>query len=362
MKAIMLVLTEKCNLACKYCYERRDAYEMTFENAKAVIDREMRLQGDQDFKIFFFGGEPFVRFDVLKRIYQYTEEQYAGRVVKYAVTTNGTLVHGAVRDWLYEQRDRFEITLSLDGTEEMHNRGRVFASGEGSYEKIDLKFFTETWTGCIAKMTISPHTLKDFAKGVISLEQLGFHCKANFASGVDFRLDENRQTLLQNFTSLIEYYSGNDHPLCYMLDLPLTAVLVPLDEKFRYCQAGTDRHCYADEKDGWYPCQGLMPMSLQGQEKKFRHESFQEGCVWKNSKCGNCKFVRICRTCYAMNYNATNNVYEPDRQICMLNQACMITSARIQYNRMKKSGISDKRLERAIFVIASELNGILSVC
>ena len=131
MKAVMLILTEKCNLACRYCYECGNEHTMSFDTAKMIIDSEMRNEKEEQFKIFFFGGEPFVNFHVLKQIYEYTEMRYSGRVEKYALTTNGTLVHGRIQAWMYENRKRFEITLSLDGTREIHNRNRINKQGKG---------------------------------------------------------------------------------------------------------------------------------------------------------------------------------------------------------------------------------------
>lgn len=354
----MLVLTENCNLACKYCYESSDNHDMTFENAKRIIDSELAANKGEDFKIFFFGGEPFVNFNVLKQIYDYVEEWYLGRVKKYAITTNGTLVHGYIKQWLYERKDNFEITLSLDGTKEMHNKNRVTKSGKGSFDSIDLKFFSEVWPGCVVKMTISQDTIGDFAKGIKFIEEQGFKCKANFASGVDFNIDAGKNVIYENFLEMIDYYSNNEKSLCYMLDLPLQSILIPLDKKFRYCGAGIERHCYGRSSEEWYPCQGLMPMSVGDRNEEFKYENFNNSCILNESPCKNCKFIRICRTCYAMNYCATQNVYHPDPQICSLNKMCMLVSARIQYNRLKKNKLENKQLESAIWNIARDLNDI----
>ena len=358
MKAIMLVLTENCNLACKYCYECGESHMLTLETAKKIIDYELSVSSKEQYKVFFFGGEPFVNFNTLEKIYDYIEETYPGKVNRYAVTTNGTLIHSTIKNWLYERREKFEITLSIDGTRDMHNRNRITKAGRGSYDDIDLDFFVGNWQGCIAKMTISPDTIYDFAEGIISIEQRGFKCKANFASGVNFNLEKNKGILLDNFRKLIEYYSQNDTPLCYMLDLPLTSILVPLDEKFRYCGAGVERHCYGDEEREWYPCQGLMPMSLPDRSERFKFENFSDGSIMENSTCRTCKFIRICRTCYAMNYSSTQNVFYPGSQTCKLNKMCMLASARIQYNRLKKQKHSNDLLEKAIFFIAKDLNNI----
>lgn len=356
----MLVLTEKCNLSCRYCYESCEKEDMTFENAKKIIDSELIADEKECFKIFFFGGEPFVSFSVLKQIYDYVEECYSGRIAKYAITTNGTLVHGYIKQWLYERKNRFEITLSLDGTKEMHNKNRVTKTGNGSFDLIDLKFFSEVWPGCVAKMTISPDTIGGFAEGIKFIEKQGFKCKVNFASGVNFNIDGNKKIIYENFLKMIDYYSNNENPLCYMLDLPLQFILTPLDEKFRYCGAGIEKHCYGKSDRVWYPCQGLMPMSVNDRNEKFKEESFNDSCILNESPCRNCKFIRICRTCYAMNYCATQNIYHPDPQICKLNKMCMLVSARIQYNRLKKKKLKNKQLECAVWKIASELNSVFT--
>lgn len=354
----MLVLSDNCNLACSYCYENHKKNSMDFIVAKDIIDREFKEIKDKDIKIFFFGGEPFLNFNTLQMIYDYVEKTYYNYNITYAVTTNGTLVHNDVQNWLYERRNKFEITLSIDGTAEMHNRNRRYNNGQGSFEKIDLNFFILAWPGCISKMTISKDTIADFADGVIFLESMGFTCKANFASGVDFELNKTGQIIHENMIRLAEYYSSNDKKLCYMLDLNLKSILNPLDKNFRYCGAGNNRHCYNAEGDGWYPCQGLMPMSVGDNEEIFKKCSFEAGSVMELSPCRSCRFIRICKTCYAMNYSSTKDVWTPDSQMCFLNKACMLTSAKIQYNRMKKSGTEDPVLVKAISYIVQDLNHI----
>ena len=38
-KKIMLIITESCNLRCKYCYEKnKNGKGMSFETAKRIID------------------------------------------------------------------------------------------------------------------------------------------------------------------------------------------------------------------------------------------------------------------------------------------------------------------------------------
>lgn len=356
MKAVMLVLTDACNLSCRYCYENKGSNRMSLTEAKKILDSEIKNSMDQSIRVFFFGGEPFLLFETMSQIYDYLAETYQGYDISYAITTNGTLVHGEIQSWLQEHADSFQITLSMDGTSQMHNRNRLYADGRGSFDQIDIDFFRRTFPDCVVKMTIGPDTIQDFAEGIIYIENQGFICKANFASGVDFDLEKNRAVILQNLMRLVDYYSGNDRPLCYMLDLHLESILRPLDEKLRYCSAGTKRHCYYAGDGSWYPCQGLMPMAVG--HRGFAGETFQDSCIRNDSLCRTCRWVRICHTCYAMNYSATGDVYKPDPQICYMNRLCMITSARIQYNRAGSSGKKSANLKRAVYLLAKELNGL----
>lgn len=354
MKGIMLVLTQNCNLACRYCYEQKGGHVMTFDTARRILDAEIGASAEHSFRIFFFGGEPFLNFRVMQQIVSYLEQHYGDREITYAVTTNGTRIHGELQDWLRSYRDRFEVTLSLDGTRAMHDRNRLTRSGRGSYGLIDLPFFIQDLKHCIVKMTISPETLPDFAAGIQAIEQAGLICKANFASGACYDLEHSMPDILRNMEQLAAYYKKNDRPLCYMLDLDLKSILKPLDMSFRYCGAGLTRHCYDAEANDWYPCQGLMPMATGGD---YRREDFSGSCILEASSCRTCPWIRICRTCYAANRSASGNVYEPDRQLCQLNQLCMLTSARIQFQRMKRSGEKDPLLAAAICRIAGALEG-----
>lgn len=72
-RTITLTITEKCNLACIYCYEHnKSSANMSFETAKAILDKELR-EGEQaeNTYIDFFGGEPFLNFKLMKQVVEY---------------------------------------------------------------------------------------------------------------------------------------------------------------------------------------------------------------------------------------------------------------------------------------------------
>lgn len=121
---ISLIITESCPLACNYCYEIHKANQkMTFEKAKEHIDREFaELDEDAEINIEFFGGEPFLNFELIEQVVDYVEEQYPKRMVTYNTTTSGVILTEHIKKWLSEHRRHFYAALSLDGVKEAHDK------------------------------------------------------------------------------------------------------------------------------------------------------------------------------------------------------------------------------------------------
>ena len=136
-KIVELVLTEQCNLSCVYCYEHdKDVLKMPNDIAKKAIEEAFTDSSFNEVEIDFFGGEPFLAFNDMKEICEWFWQQDWPKPYIVFAPTNGTLVHGDVRDWIYKNRERFFLGLSVDGTASMHNLNRC-----NSFDKIDLDFF-----------------------------------------------------------------------------------------------------------------------------------------------------------------------------------------------------------------------------
>ena len=91
---LTLHLTNRCNLACRYCYQRHGGEDMDFETAAAAIDR---LATGNNPGVIFFGGEPLLRKDLILRVIDRCEAREPNRF-HYKVTTNGTLLDEAFLD------------------------------------------------------------------------------------------------------------------------------------------------------------------------------------------------------------------------------------------------------------------------
>ncbi len=146
IKSVCLHISHDCNLRCKYCFADEGAYHGKRENmplnvAYKAIDFLIENSSDmKNLEVDFFGGEPLMNFEVLKKTVTYATQQAkkAGKNIKFTTTTNGILLNKEASDYLNETMDN--VVLSLDGRKEVHDEARPTVNGKGSYDIILDKF------------------------------------------------------------------------------------------------------------------------------------------------------------------------------------------------------------------------------
>lgn len=143
LSQLTLQVTQTCNLKCEYCaysgnYMNREHTNksMSFETAKKAIDYFISHSRDSSyFGISFYGGEPLLEFELIKKCVAYADRRAEGRKISYNFTTNGTLLTEEKYEFL--MKHDFSILVSLDGPQEVHDRHRVFAGTTiGSFEQM----------------------------------------------------------------------------------------------------------------------------------------------------------------------------------------------------------------------------------
>ena len=319
-RSVTITLTEACNLNCTYCYENHKSHnKMSIDTLKAIIEKEM--MADNEYRVIefdLFGGEPFLEFEHIKEICDYINTLNSKKRYIFLATTNGTLVHGKVKEWLREH-PYFVCGLSYDGTASMQDMNRTNSSS-----KIDLDFFREMYPEQEVKMTISRESLPTLSEGVIFLHTKGFNIACNLAYGIDWSDEKNKETLERELMKLIDYYLQNPEiKPCTLLDTPISSISYTHDSNkyVRYCGAGVSTAAY--HIDGTeYPCQFFMPLSV-GEEKakksidlRFYDEEIPQELI--EEKCIKCVAQSVCPTCYGANYAATGNIYYHDDNYCAL--------------------------------------------
>lgn len=361
-KKIMILLTESCNLQCTYCYEHyKNSKKMEFSTAKKILDNFYKTTNPgETVLIEVFGGEVFLNFELLKQIDDYVMTYYGDRNNYFETTTNGTLVHGEIQKWLYNRRKRYIVSLSLDGTKEMHDKNRPFVNGRGSYQSIDIDFFLSTWPHqCQAKLTMSEKTLPNLAEGIIELHKLGFVCDATLSTGIDWSFSKNEQEFSKQLVKLVSYYVQNpDIELCTMLNYDLRLIFSKLNKNLRFCGAGEMTKCF-DTKGNVYPCQGFAPVSLGKEANKFKNYDVKKFDLTKENPCTKCLFFFLCANCYSANLITTGCCHLVDINLCMAYRLCILASSKIQFERIKLKETltdNDRLVLKAISLIQSEMS------
>lgn len=143
LEDLILNVTDQCNMRCKYCsfsgsyfYERnhQDNF-MTFQIARKVADF-FRIHSRKKKKVYytFYGGEPLLNFPVINKIVDYVKTTERDREFLFGLTTNGILLKDGWIDFLI--KNKFSLTVSLNGPQEMHDRYRIFCNGNPTFEAV----------------------------------------------------------------------------------------------------------------------------------------------------------------------------------------------------------------------------------
>jgi len=151
LTTMVLNVTNRCNLACTYCYEYGEdkIVDTTFggqpkfmldETARQSVEFLLEESGDLPVAhLTFFGGETLLNFPVLQDTVAYARRRAAevGKRIEFSLTTNATLLRPDIIEWLAD--NEIGVTVSIDGPKEMQDRMRVFHSGRGSYDTVQPK-------------------------------------------------------------------------------------------------------------------------------------------------------------------------------------------------------------------------------
>ncbi len=132
---VEILLTERCNLACRYCYARGtpDRAVMPMATLRRTVDLAMTLPTDF-LTIQFAGGETFTHFSAFKKAVAYIEKTAARshKSVSIIVQSNGTLLsRPGVVDFLREHDIR--IGVSIEGPREINDLTRNYGDGRSSH-------------------------------------------------------------------------------------------------------------------------------------------------------------------------------------------------------------------------------------
>lgn len=332
VKALCLHIAHDCNLACRYCFAGEGEYKghkdlMSFEVGKQALDFLIANSGERvNLEVDFFGGEPLMNFEVVKRLVEYGREQEKihNKKFRFTLTTNGVLLNEDIME--FANKEMSNVVLSVDGRKEIHDYMRPAKNGKGSYDLVLPKFqkFAESrnQNNYYVRGTFTHHNT-DFSKDVLHLADMGFEQisvePVVAPPEMDYALtEEDIQVICQEYDKLakemiIRKEQGKEFNFFhFMIDLsggPCVA------KRLSGCGSGTEYLAVTPWGD-LYPChqfvgqeEFLMGNVFEGVTKESIREEFKCCNVYAKEKCRSCFARFYCSGgCAANAYNFHGNI------------------------------------------------------
>ena len=134
----LFVITLRCEHSCPYCQVSRQSEDKSnFDMSEEVAEKSLDLvfkSPSKFLKIEFQGGEPLLNFELIKKIVFSAKNRanQANKNITFVIATNLALIDDTILSFCKEHN--IEISTSLDGPKEIHNKNRPRPGGD-SYER-----------------------------------------------------------------------------------------------------------------------------------------------------------------------------------------------------------------------------------
>lgn len=360
IKALCLHVSHDCNLRCKYCFASTGDFgmgrRMTMDPdvAKKAIDFVVERSGSRrNIEVDFFGGEPLMAFDTVKKTVEYARsiEKEKNKKFRFTITTNGILLNDESIDYINENMDN--CVLSLDGRREVNDEMRPTPNGCGSYDVIVPKFKKLVSQrgkdrDYYVRGTFTSKNL-DFSNDVLSIADEGFDQLSvepvTSEPGTGYDLSEkDLPWIAEEYEKLVDIMQKRRKEgkgfnfFHFMVDLQQGPCVI---KRLRGCGAGYEYVAVSPDGD-IYPCHQFVGRPefklgsiFDGSFDMDISEKFSSLNVCSRPKCRDCWAKFYCSGgCAAANYNMNGNLEDPYEMGCELQK---------------------KRLECAIYLKAAEL-------
>lgn len=377
-KTVTFQVTDKCNLACTYCYQiNKGTRRMKFEYAKKLID--MLLAGDEklsgyiDIKsspaivLEFIGGEPFLEVELIEQICDYfvntAIEMCHPWATMYAISicSNGVLYFdNKVQHFLNKYKDRLSFSVTIDGNKKLHDACRVFHDGTPSYDMAvaAAKDWMSRGFYMGSKITIAPGNLSYLYDAIVHMVELGYdEINANCVYEEGWTIEHAREFYKQ-LKRVADYWLDNNLVETHYLALFNESFFRPKQENDLTNWCGGTGYMLAMDPDGWlYPCIRYMESSLGNDRKPLRIGHVNIGiaqtkcdkkCVdclnaidrrtQSTDECFYCPIGEGCSWCSAYNYQINGTPNSRCTYICEMHKARSLANAYLwnKYYRKQK--------------------------
>jgi uncharacterized protein len=347
-KNITFIVTEDCQLNCKYCYlvGKNKSGRMDFDVARRTIDyllSEKENIKEDSVVLDFIGGEPFIEIELIDKICDYFKlKSYElnhpwFNSYRFSFSTNGLMYRDKrVQNFISKNRSHLSIQITIDGTKRKHNLQRVYPGGKGSYDDVvrNIPLWQKQFPEASTKVTISSDDIPYIKESVLHIWSLGvkeISINAVFENawkpGDEEMFEEQLVGLADEIISkqLYEEYS------CTFFS---KIIGKPYIENMNWCGAG--KMLAVDFNGNFYPCIRFVDFSLQNRKglevgnisdginkNKLRPFLTLDMVSQSSKECIDCEVATGCAWCQGANYDFadTETIYQRATYNCGMHKA-----------------------------------------
>ncbi len=338
LRSVALVLNNDCNMRCDYCYANHGNFDspgryLSFADGRAAIDLladSLRKHNSKRGTIGFFGGEPLLSFDRIRKLTEYAETVVPDFTsLDLLITTNATLLTSEMADFFAQKR--FKVTVSIDGAQRVNDASRIDAQGGGTYQRVveAIGKLLARKVEIIARITVSEKNPDVFA-AVQHVSSLGL-TRITFADDYSMGKDSYGK-YLSSLGKLVDWYFDQIRTR-RIIDItnftePLSAIATK-SGKVAHCNAGVSY--IAVSADGQvYRCPRFVGnsefkissnLSSASSELDVSIERLKtklgKDAGARTPECDSCSFVKLCGgVCFYHSQQDTGNEFARSARDC----------------------------------------------
>ena len=304
---LRLLVTNRCNFQCTYCFAdhgsyKLDPYDMSYETAKQTIDYFFNNY-DIIKSLSFFGGEPLLAIGVIEFICRYISENYPSKIPKYSLVTNGSLLSDDIVKLL--QKYNIGIIISHDGPKHIHDKQRITAHGQGTYDLVSEKI--KQYKSMLSISIETTYSLVHEDNGMSRRELVSFFTNE---FGIDrIILNDVETEPRQQINNTPKTFGELEQVQNLFIDRKykftdetyfLTRSYLLGKYTHQFCDADIYHYCI-DMYGNIYPCHRFVGKRecIIGNIKKSRLPSGYSDIETKDNKqCQKCRYKLFCRRCF----------------------------------------------------------------
>ena len=313
LNMVRILVTNKCNLNCKYCYANAGTYgekcrDMNFNTYSKVceyLEKKYKSIGE----VNFFGGEPTLNIDAIEYICKYFNEKYKFKTPTFSMVTNGTNLNDEMLDLI--NKYNIHIIVSLDSTNKhVNDSNRIFKDGRGTFDIVDRNIM-KLRKNISNKIVIESTYTEEHVKNNISYTDIMLENYKKYKIKLNIIQNENGNdrlikkikdssidnSLSRDIDTFIKYGISNSRLLSFLNSIYATCY------SGYFCDAFLGQIAI-DPCGDIYPCQMFIASNIDNSLKKFKvgdvfYGDFNSEFIINYVEKYNKKNIRLCKNCFS---------------------------------------------------------------